>query len=92
LKQQRKKFLRLTPEFAIEVLSPTDWLKDLKVKMELYIANGVQLGWLIDSDAETVHVYQPGLPVKIRRHIEELRGTGPLEGFILPLDEIWPGL
>src|SRR5689334_18608046 len=39
-KEERKKFLRLSPEFVVEVLSPTDILKEAKAKMELWIANG----------------------------------------------------
>lgn len=91
-KQQRKKFLRLTPEFVVEVLSPTDRLKEAKAKMELWMANGVELGWLIDGDAETVYIYRKGRPAKTRRHIQELAGEGPLAGFVLKLAPIWRGL
>ena len=91
-KQQRKKFLRLTPEFVVEVLSPTDSLKEAKKKMELWMANGVELGWLIDADAETVYIYRKGRPAKTRRHIQELAGEGPLAGFVLKLALIWRGL
>jgi Uma2 family endonuclease len=91
-KQQRKKFLRLVPEFVVEVLSPTDNLKEAKAKMELWIANGVELAWLIDGDAETVYVYRKGHPLKTRRHIAELAGAGPVAGFVLKLTPIWEGL
>jgi Uma2 family endonuclease len=91
-KQQRKKFLRLSPEFVVEVLSPTDNLKEAKAKMESWIANGVQLAWLIDGDAETVYVYRKGQPVRMRRHIRELAGDGPVAGFSLNLVPIWAGL
>ena len=91
-KPQRKKFLRLTPEFVVEVLSPTDRMKEAKAKMELWIANGVELGWLIDGDAETVYIYRRGRPAKTRRHIQELAGEGPVAGFVLKLGAIWEGL
>jgi len=91
-KQERKKFLRLTPEFVVEVLSPSDNLKEAKAKMESWIANGVQLAWLIDGDAETVYVYRKGQPVRTRRHIRELAGDGPVAGFSLNLVPIWAGL
>jgi len=91
-KQQRKKFLRLTPEFVVEVLSPSDNLKEAKAKMEQWIANGVELAWLIDGDAETVYVYRKGRPAKTRRHIQELAGEGPVTGFVLKLAPIWHGL
>jgi len=91
-KQQRKKFLRLVPEFVVEVLSPSDDLKEAKAKMELWIANGVELAWLIDGDAETVHVYRKGHMPKTRRHVAELAGAGPVAGFVLKLTPIWEGL
>ena len=91
-KQQRKKFLRLSPEFVVEVLSPSDILKEAKAKMELWIANGVELAWLIDGDAETVYIYRKGHLPKTRRHIAQLAGTGPVEGFVLKLTPIWEGL
>jgi Uma2 family endonuclease len=91
-KQQRKKFLCLSPEFVVEVLSPTDNLKAAKAKMELWIGNGVRLAWLIDGDAETVHVYRKGHAPRIRRHIPELAGDGPVAGFVLNLKPIWEGL
>ena len=91
-KQQRKKFLRLVPEFVVEVLSPSDNLKEAKAKMERWIANGVELGWLIDGDAETVHVYRQGRPLKTQRHSREIFGEGPVAGFALQLASIWEGL
>jgi Uma2 family endonuclease len=91
-KQQRKRFLRLSPEFVVEVLSPTDNLKAAKAKMELWIANGVRLAWLIDGDAETVHVFRRGHATRIRRRIPEIEGDGPVAGFVLNLRPIWEGL
>src|SRR6266436_4496236 len=88
-RQQRKKFLRLSPEFVVEVLSPSDSLKEAKAKMELWIANGVHLAWLIDGDAETVYVYRKGHAPRIRRRIPELAGDGPVAGFVLNLKPIW---
>ncbi len=76
----------------MEVLSPTDNLKDAKAKMELWIANGVQLAWLIDGDAETVYIYRKGQPARTRRHIRELAGDGPVAGFVLNLVPVWEGL
>jgi Uma2 family endonuclease len=91
-KQQRKKYLRLTPEFVVEVLSPSENVKEAKAKMERWIANGVELAWLIDGDAETVYVYRKGHPSKTRRRIREVSGDGPVAGFVLNLAPIWEGL
>jgi Uma2 family endonuclease len=53
-KEQRPKFPPLCPEFIVEVMSPSDRLKDARDNMVEWMANGVQLGWLIDGDRRTV--------------------------------------
>ena len=61
-KSQKKgtRFPRFAPEFVIEVRSPEQRARPLREKMEEYIANGVQLGWLIDPIAHSVEIYRPG--------------------------------
>lgn len=56
-KEQKSKFAPVVPEFIVEVKSPSDLIQDLKEKMGLWIANGVQLGWLIDPDEEKAYTY-----------------------------------
>lgn len=90
--KQRKEFLHLAPEFVVEVMSPSDRLKSAKAKMEQWIANGVQLAWLIDGDAKTVYVYREGRVPKTRKGILQLAGEGPMDGFVLNLKAIWKGL
>ena len=89
---QRRQFPPICPEFVVEVMSPSDRLKQAKAKMEQWAANGVHLGWLIDGDAETVYIYRRGEPVKMRRGIRVLAGEGPVKGFVLRLRPIWQGL
>ena len=90
--QQRREFLRLIPEFVIEVMSPSDRLKPAKAKMERWISNGVPLAWLIDGDNETVYVYRKGRNPVTRRKLQELSGEGSVKGFTLKLAAIWRGL
>jgi Uma2 family endonuclease len=89
---QRRSFPRFAPEFVVEVMSPSDRLKAAREKMEQWIANGVQLAWLIDGDAQVVYVYRKGQSPKIKRGIQQLAGEGPVEGFVLQLKSIWKGL
>jgi len=46
--EERRKFLPLCPDFVVELRSFTDNLKPLQDKMQEYIDNGSQSGWLID--------------------------------------------
>jgi Uma2 family endonuclease len=77
------------PEFIIELLSPTDRRKKLHEKMLEWIANGAELGWMLDPFQQTVSIYRPGSEVEVRRGISEIEGEGPVAGFVLDLREIW---
>ena len=90
--KQKKGFLPLCPEFVVEVRSSTDSLAQAKQKMELWIANGAYLAWLIDGDARTVYVYRKNRLPKTHRGIKELAGEGPVQGFVLKFAAIWRGL
>jgi Uma2 family endonuclease len=91
-KEQRRQFLRLVPEFVVEVMSPSDRLAAAQRKMDDWIANGVELAWLIDGDARSVYVYRKGGEPRVYSGVEVLAGEGPVEGFLLELGEIWEGL
>jgi Uma2 family endonuclease len=91
-KDQRRKFLRLTPDFVAEIMSPSDRLPAAQQKMLEWIENGVSLGWLIDGDARIVYVYRPKQPVEICRGVVTLAGDGPLQGFTIDLADLWAGL
>jgi len=87
--EQRKKFLPLCPDFVIELRSPTDSLSVLQEKMQEYLDNGAQLGWLIDPAQRRVHVYRPQASVQILENPETISGDPVLAGFVLDLREIW---
>jgi Uma2 family endonuclease len=64
---------------------------ELQQKMELYIQNGVKLGWLIDMEEEKIYVYQLGQdnPVYVVENFtQKLSGEPILEGFELDLKEL----
>lgn len=87
--EQKKKFLPLCLDFALELLSPTDHLQAVKEKMQEYIDNGLKLGWLIDPEDKQVHVYAPDGKVKLLENPSEISGEPILPGFVLNLEEIW---
>lgn len=57
-KEEKKKFLYLTPDFIIELMSPSDRLSQLKKKMEKWIENGVLLAWLIVPKTKQAFIYR----------------------------------
>lgn len=91
----RRSFLRLVPEFVIELKSPTDSFARLQRKMEDWMRNGVELGWLIHPDKQTVLIYRND---RVGPEFHEssagtlLAADGPIKGFVLDLEPIWTGL
>jgi Uma2 family endonuclease len=85
--EELEAFPPLCPEFVIELRSASDPLKSLEKMLE-YIANGTQLGWLIDAKSKNVYVYTPD-GVTLLENPEKVKGTGRLEGFELDLLEVW---
>jgi Uma2 family endonuclease len=73
-------------------MSPSDRLSKAKAKMEEWIANGAQLGWLLDPDHRTVYIYRPNREPEQVVNPERLVGEGPVAGFTLELADIWTGL
>jgi Uma2 family endonuclease len=91
-KEQKRQFLPLCPDFVVELMSPSDRLSKAKAKMQEWIANGVQLGWLLDPDHRAVYIYRPAREPEQLVNVERLIGEDPVAGFTLELADIWAGL
>ena len=70
------------PAFVAEIMSGTDRLPPLQRKMERYMANGAQLGWLIDPYRRQVHIYRPGADVQVLDNPETVSGDPVMPGFV----------
>jgi Uma2 family endonuclease len=57
--------------------------------MAEYLANGAQLGWLVDPEDKSVTIYRPNSEPETRRQILSIEGEGPVAGFVLELAEVW---
>jgi len=87
--EQRKSFAPVCPEFVIEVRSEKDRLKPLQEKMQTWLANGVELAWLVDPSRKAVEIYRPGREVEVVEGGSAVEGEGPVAGFVLELGRIW---
>ena len=87
--EELEKFGHLCPDFAAEVMSPSDTLAELLDKMAEYIANGAQLGWLIDPYEARVYIYRPGKVVECLENPTIISGETVLPGFVFKVSEIW---
>src|SRR5437588_1399340 len=87
--KEQEQFPPLCPDFVVELRSKTDRLKTLQAKMEEYIANGAQLGWLIDPLERKVHIYRPAAEPEVLNNPERVSGEPLLKGFVLDVRSIW---
>ncbi|MGL5081688.1 MAG: Uma2 family endonuclease [Microcoleaceae cyanobacterium] len=82
---QQEKFAPIAPDFVLELLSPSDTLKDVQDKMQEYIDNGVRLGWLVNRKGSWVEIYRPGQPIQVLSIPARLEGEDVLPGFELQI-------
>ena len=87
--QQKERFLPLSPDFVIELMSPSDNLETARKKMQEYLDNGTRLGWLINRKTREVEIYRQGQAVEILTDPESLSGESILPEFSLNLTLIW---
>jgi Uma2 family endonuclease len=88
-KEEKAKFLPLTPDFALELMSPSDQLKTTQAKMREYRDNGVKLGWLINPQQQQVEIYRPAKPVEVVNKPSFLSEEDILPDLVIELDFIW---
>lgn len=87
--EERLKFPPLAPDFVVELRSTSDPLAGLMSKMDEYVENGVQLGWLIDPAARKAWVYRSGAAPQELNSPQALDASPVLPGFVLKLEAIW---
>jgi Uma2 family endonuclease len=87
--QQRERFPPLAPDFVLELMSPSDSLAETQAKMREYMANGVQLGWLLNRGANLVEVYRLNQQPEVLQQPMQLSGDSVLPGFVLCLHDFW---
>jgi Uma2 family endonuclease len=87
--KQQEQFPPLCPNFVVELRSATDRLEILRKKMEEYIANGAELGWLIDPQERKVHIYRPGTDPEVLVDPQQVSGEPLLKEFVLDVQVLW---
>jgi Uma2 family endonuclease len=57
---ERGQWMTAPPHVAVEILSPGQSRRDLRAKIDAYIAFGVESIWVVDPFTETVDVHENG--------------------------------
>ena len=76
-KEEHEGFLPIAPDFVVEILAKGDPLRERQAKMKQWLANGAELGWLLDPFRARAHIYRSGQRPEIFTKPEVLEGDGP---------------
>ncbi len=74
-------FARLAPDLAIEVRSPANSGAELARKVNIYLAAGCPLVWVVDPASRTVTVHSPDREPILLADDDHLSGENILPGF-----------
>jgi Uma2 family endonuclease len=86
---ERRGFLPLCPDFAIELMSRSDSWIQTQAKMVEYMESGCRLGWLLDPKGKRAVIYRVGKTLELLTAPESLSGEDVLPGFVLDTKFLW---
>lgn len=88
--EAREKPVILVPDLAVEVVSPNDLYTELQEKIDGYLADGVQMIWVIDPQRRKVMVYTSDSDTQVTlRENAALTGGDVLPGFSVPVKSLF---
>jgi Uma2 family endonuclease len=85
----RARFAPIDPDFAIELVSPSDSMREVRTKVRDYLECNVGLTWIINPRSQTVEIYRPGIALEILRGAQSINAESELLGFVLDLRPIF---
>jgi Uma2 family endonuclease len=85
-------FWPVTPEFVVEVLSPTDRRADALAKAGVWLAHGAEIVWVVDPLACRIAVLRMNLPSREVGPPDEADASPALPDFRIPLSDLFAGI
>ena len=89
----RSSYVPYMPDLAVEIISPSQTLAQVRRKAEAYLRHGTALVWLVDPIAETAEIWRRGDDGAPNSETisgdGELSGDDILPGFRLPLERVF---
>jgi Uma2 family endonuclease len=79
--ENRRQASPIPPDFAIEVVSPSDTVYDILEKVLEYLNAGTKMVWVIEPVLKTVTIYRSQNDIKILTLNDTLTGEEVVEGF-----------
>ncbi len=82
-------FIPFAPDLAVEVLSPSNTLRELESKIALFFQYGCRLAWMIHPQRRTVREYRSGDTYRTLTVKASLLGDPVLPGFKLAIPDLF---
>jgi Uma2 family endonuclease len=82
-------YSEVVPDLVVEIVSPSDSMREVHEKAEMWLRFGVTVVWVADPDTRTIAVYQSGVPVTTLTENDTLDGAPVLPGFTLLVRDIF---
>ena len=82
-------YAEVVPDLVVEIVSPSDSMREVHEKAQMWLRFGVVLVWVVYPDSRTIAVYQSGAPVVTLTEDDTLDGGPVLPGFTLPVRDIF---
>ena len=82
-------FLRLSPDLAVEVMSPGDTYTEVEEKVAEYFNAGVRLIWVVVPKTQGIVVYRPRKEALRLNREDKLTGENVLPGFEISVAELF---
>ena len=82
-------FLELAPDLAVEVVSPGDSTAAIRDKVRDWLDAGTRLVWMVRPRTRTVDVHRAARPAETLRDGDVLDGGSVLEGFAVPVRDLF---
>ena len=85
-------FLKVAPDLAVEVLSPSESASELEEKLDDYRACGTPLIWVVDPVRRTVMIVASDAPLRWLREGDTLDGGEVIPGFTCEVAGLFKGI
>ena len=77
------------PDLAIEIVSPSDNARDLRLKVRLYLENGATAVWVVWPCDWQIDIHQLGKPTRHLGADNVIEGEEPIPSFRLAVADIF---
>jgi Uma2 family endonuclease len=82
-------YLKGAPDLAVEVLSKGMSEREMRERVEQFLANGARTVWVARPQKRTVTIHRAGVPVRVLTEDDDLEDRDILPGFRYPVRRIF---